>query len=237
MKIAINLIATNKYVYFVKKIVESLDNFFFQGNQVTVLVHTNSKIPEGVTDKFPRIVFIENYIEHEPWPSPTLKRFDYFLSVKDILESNDYCFYIDVDSEFIKPIGDEILPESGMIGTIHPCFGLGQGTPERNSSSRAFIHPSANNRYFCGGFFGGKSEDFIRATVELSECIKDDSSRGVTAVWHDESHLNRFFFENPPTVILENPFAIGENLSNIDDLTKIMFLDKSGIGGHAFFRS
>lgn len=236
MKILVNLIATNKYVYFISRISESIDKYFFPEDQVTVLVHTNSKIPEGISDKFPRIIFIQNTIEHEPWPFPTLKRFEYFLSAREILESNDYCFYIDVDSEFIRKIEKEILPESGMIGTIHPCFGSGPGTPERNASSRAFIHPSARNRYFCGGFFGGKSSDFVSASLEISNCIKDDFQRGLIAVWHDESHLNRFFYENPPKIVLENPFAIGENLSPIHDLTKIVFLDKSKLGGHNFFR-
>ena len=235
MKILLNLIATNKYLSFLDVICPSIEDHFFPNEDITVLVHTNLDLPD--LSKYSRIKFIKNSIVHEPWPFTTLKRFEYFLSARDALLSHDYCFYVDVDSLFLNEIPRDLLPEEGMIGTIHPCLFKGPGTPERNPVSKAYIPFESDNRYFCGGFFGGKSEDFIKASEEIYSDIMDDLSRGVIAIWHDESHLNRYLFENPPAVVLDVPFAVAENMTPKLPESKVLFLDKSTIGGHDFFRS
>jgi hypothetical protein len=235
MKICINLISTNKYTYFLENICKSIEDFFFPEDDVSVIVHTNKDITRNIENIKKIKVFI-NEITHEDWPMTTLKRFHYFLKSKDILESNDWCFYIDVDSLFIKKIGKEILPDSGMIGTIHPCQ-IGGGTPDRNPLSKAYIPYGSGNRYFCGGFFGGISKDFIKMSETISSNIDEDFSKNIIALWHDESHLNKYFYENPPKIYLENPFAIAQNLNPITDKSYVLFLDKSPIGGHDFFRS
>ena len=235
MKILLNLIATNKYLSFLDVICPSIEEHFFPDCEVTVLIHTNLDLPD--LSKYSRISFFKNGIEHEPWPFTTLKRFEYFLSSKDLLSSHDYCFYVDVDSLFIGEINGSLLPKGGMLGTIHPCLFNGPGTPDRNPMSRAYIPVGSNNRYFCGGFFGGKSEDFIRTAEKIYSSIQDDLSRGIIAVWHDESHLNRHFFDSPPSVVLDVPFAVAENMTQRMPNSKVLFLDKAAIGGHQFFRS
>lgn len=236
MKIVLNLIATNKYISFLDIICPSMENFFFPGHEIVALVHTNQEITENFLDS-ERIKFIKNPIDHEPWPFTTLKRFHYFLSAREVLENSDYCFYIDVDSTFIGEISEEVLPESGMMGTIHPCLFNGPGTPDRNPQCLAYIPPGSNNRYFCGGFFGGSSREFIEMSERIKSNIDQDLSNGIIAVWHDESHLNRYFFDNPPSRIFDHPFAVAENLIQIQESSKVLFLDKSTRGGHDFFRS
>lgn len=236
MKIAINLIATNKYLYFLKEIIHSIDKHFFPGSDVSVIVHTNLEIPENIGD-YSRLKLIKNTIAHEPWPFTTLRRFDYFLRAKDLLDLNDYCFYIDVDSLFIRDMKENLLPSGGIIGTIHPGLYFGNGTPDRNPESKAFIPHGSNNRYFCGGFFGGSSEAFIKMSEIIKSNIEDDLSRGVMAIWHDESHLNRYLYDNPPGLTLEHPFAIAEDAGFANESTRIVFIDKSTRGGHDFFRT
>lgn len=235
MKILLNLIATNKYISFLDVLCPSIDSNFFKNSDVDVLVHTNREIPDNLKTH-PRINFLKNVISHEDWPMTTLKRFHYFLSSAEIQTEYDYCFYIDVDSKFIGEIKEEILPASGIIGTIHPCLFTGQGTPDRNPASTAYIPHGANNRYFCGGFFGGKSEDFIKMSSIIKSNIDSDLKNGVMALWHDESHLNRYLFDNPPALILDHPFAIAENISQTQEKSVVLFLDKSTRGGHDFFR-
>jgi hypothetical protein len=179
MKILLNLIATNKYLYFLDHICPTIEEHFFPGHDITVLVHTNLEIPENFQNSS-RIKFVKNQIQHEPWPAPTLKRFEYFLTSQEELEKNDFCFYIDVDSLFIKGLPEDILQTKGMIGTIHPCLFNGPGTPDRNPNSKAYIPPGSNNRYFCGGFIGGSTEDFIRASTiraEVEAMINEEGDR------------------------------------------------------------
>lgn len=236
MKIVLNLIATNKYVWFLDKIVPSIDQFFFPNEEVTVLVHTNNILPISVYG-YERIKIVINEIPHEGWPFVTLKRFHYFLKSEKVLMEQDYCFYIDVDSLFVKEINQSHISRNGMFGTIHPCLYKGPGTPERNPNSIAYIPEGSNNRYFCGGFFGGRTEDFIKMSKTIKGNIDADLSKGVIAVWHDESHLNHFFFNNPPEIIFDHPFAVAENLTTEQEGSYIKFLDKSTIGGHEHFRS
>lgn len=235
MKICLNLIATNKYLSFLDIICPSIEDYFFPGSEVTVLVHTNLDLPD--LSNYSKIRFVKNSIEHEPWPFTTLRRFQYFLSAREILEEHDYCFYVDVDSLFLGEISGSLLPNEGMIGTIHPCLFQGPGTPERNPESKAYIPPEANNRYFCGGFFGGKTRNFVEASEFILQNIEDDLSRGIIAIWHDESHLNRYFLEKFPQIVLEPPFAVAENMTHRFPESKVLFLDKSSRGGHVFFRT
>jgi hypothetical protein len=234
--ISINVIATNKYVNFLPDLIKSIDEFIFTKSKILVIVHTNSNI-EGISPGSGRIKILKNEIVHEPWPYTTLKRFHYFNKAKSLIEKSDYSFYIDADSLFIGDIKEEFIPTGGMIGTIHPCLFSGNGTPERNPDSKAFISPSENNRYFCGGFFGGDSKSFLEASEKISSNIDDDLSKGIIAIWHDESHINRFFFDNPPSLVLEPPFAVAESLTQTMDSSKVLFLDKNLKGGHDFFRN
>ena len=234
--VSINIIATNKYVIFLGDLIKSVDDFLFRDYKISIIVHTNSDISH-LESHSGRIEIFKNEIEHEPWPFTTLKRFHYFIKGKDLIGKSDYSFYIDADSLFIGKISEDFLPERGMMGTIHPCLSSGNGTPERNPSSKAFISPSENNRYFCGGFFGGDSESFLNMSEKIASNIDEDLSNNIIAVWHDESHINRFFLDNPPSKILEPPFAVAESLTPIGENSKVLFLDKNLKGGHEFFRN
>ncbi len=235
-KIAINVIATNKYINFIDGLCDSIANCLFKESEITLIVYSNLHIPNEVISKHPKFNFVSKHIEHEKWPFTTLKRFEYFLMAKEDILACDYAFYVDADSLFINETKEDILPPSGMIGTIHPCLHQGVGTPERNPQSKAYIPQNANNRYFCGGFFGGKSEDFINVSEHIKKNIDDDYSRNIIAIWHDESHLNKYFFQDPPAKILEWPYAAAENLVKPTENSGILFLDKNSRGGVNFYR-
>ena len=236
MKIALNLIATNKYISFVPEILKSADNYFFPDDELHVVVHTDMEIPElNLSRKNTSI--LRNKIDHEPWPSTTLKRFHYFTEAKNLLKDSDYIFYIDVDSLFIGKIDQSSISKKGIFATIHPGLNQGSGTPERNPDSEAYIPFGSTSRYFCGGFFGGDSSEFLSMSLKIKEMVEKDLSKGIIAIWHDESHLNKYLSINSPSVIFEFPFAVAENLTPIFNSSRIKFLDKSSIGGHDFFRT
>lgn len=237
-KILLNLICTNKYTEFLPRLCDSTEEFFFPGHEISVLLHTNqeSKL-EYLVQKYSRLNFHFHHVDHPGWPEITLLRFHYFNQCHLLLQKHDYCFYIDVDSIFIKTIDESILPVEGMIGTIHPCLYEGEGTPERNPRSTAYIPPGSNNDYFCGGFFGGSASRFIDMAQDLIEAIELDKKNNLIAVWHDESHLNKYFFLHRPEMILRFPFAGAESLTPSNANSRVWFLDKNLMGGHDHFRS
>jgi len=220
MKISINIIATGNYARFIEPLVNSAEKFFFTGMDKTYIVYSNREIecPDNI---------ILKKIEHEEWPFPTLKRFHYFtLAKKEILES-DYSFYIDADSLFTNPFEIHVSQGNETIATVHPGYKGGPGTPERNTSSLAYIGHHEMNTYFCGGFFGASSEEFIKMSEEISENIDKDLSNGIIAIWHDESHINKYFLKNRPSIILDHTLTESEgNFYKGEMKQKIIFLDK-----------
>ena len=221
MKICLNLIATGRYVDFLDPIIESSVNNFFPNEDVSYIIHTNQ------TDRDFHKNFIVNKIDSEPWPNPTLKRFHYFLMKEDVIRGLDFCFYVDVDSLFVNPVDLPLKEMHGIIPTLHPGFYGTSGTPERRPESKAYIPPGSNNLYFCGGFFGGDSESFLKMCHSIKKNIDEDLDNGIVAVWHDESHLNNYLFYNPPKNVLGNRFAIEEKNKGEFPNAPLIFLDKN----------
>lgn len=228
-KILLHLIATGKYDMYLDNLIESAKNYFLNGQDVRFIIYTNSERYLNLSD--PNIFTFK--IEHEPWPGPTLKRFHYFTLSSELIRDSDFSFYIDVDSSFRRKIDLEILgidrDLNGTVGTLHPGFYGTVGTPERRPSSLAYIPQNLQNSYFCGGFFGGSSDQFLKLSEKIKNNIDSDLSRGLIAIWHDESHLNRYFLDNPPEFILGVGFSCPEELlfSEINFMDPfIVFLDK-----------
>lgn len=168
--------------------------------------------------------------ETEPveWPMPTLMRYHLFLQQEEYLEKFDYIFYIDVDMRITDWIGEEILGE-GLTAAQHPMYALRsnyQPPYEPNTDSTAYIsrpgrviEEKSQKRfeqlYYAGGFQGGRTKDFIKAMKVMRERIDKDFNMNYIARWNDESHWNRYLFENPPTVVLDPAYIYPDSLIDV----------------------
>lgn len=224
-KIGLLLICTNKYYDFLDKIIESADKYFLEEYSVTYYIFSNLDIK--IKSKRP-ICTIK--IDHKKWPWMTLGRYEIFSNNSQILKDMDYLYYSDVDMEFKSKIGDEIL--SNTVVTLHPGFyDKDRGTPEDNIDSKAYIPIDANGKYYAGGFNGGTSEEYLKMSEILSKNINDDFKNNIIAKWHDESHLNKYFFDNKPSTILNPGYCYPEG-KDIPFECKILALTKD----HKFYR-
>ena len=208
-KIGLLIICTNKYVRFLENLIKSADSHFLKNQDVTYFVFTNKDI-EVLSDR--NIVTIP--VEHKEWPWMTLGRYKIFSENSDKLSEMDYLFYCDVDMLFVNEIGDEVL--SDLVGTLHHgYYGVSKsglsGTIESNQNSLAYINPESIEMYFAGGFNGGKSDRFLTMAKVLSSNIETDFNNGIIAVWHDETHLNKYFVDNKPEIILSPSYCYYEN--------------------------
>jgi len=218
MKIGLLLISTGKYSVFLEPLITSARKFFLKNHEVTYFLFTDCDKFENEQD------VISIHKEHEAWPNPTLKRYETFHKNRDKLEHVDYLFYCDVDMLFVDEVGDEIL--SDRVATIHPGFLGGRGTPETRKESLAYIGPEEEMTYFAGGFNGGKTGLFLDMAKTLSENINKDLQNGIIALWHDESHMNRYFIDNPPTKALTSSYCYPESW-NLPFKKKLLALDKN----------
>jgi histo-blood group ABO system transferase len=204
--IALLIIATNKYIDFATQLIESADKFFLTKFNVEYILFTDH---HDLTLKSDRKINIIR-VNHKPWPWMTLGRYQIFQSKKEKLLNYDYLFYCDADMKFCDIVGPEIL--SDRVATQHPGYCGTRGTPETDPNSLACVFEFEDMQYFAGGFNGGKSTEYIKMSETLSNNINKDINKNIIAVWHDESHMNRYFIDNPPTRILDPGYCYGESL-------------------------
>jgi histo-blood group ABO system transferase len=222
MKIGLLIIATNKYTRFLKPLIESADNYFLKGFEVTYFIFTNQEV-SVLSDR--QIVKIE--VDHKNWPWMTLGRYKIFTEKSELLSKQDYLYYCDADMLFVDSVGSEILSE--RVATQHPGYFGRRGTPETNLNSLACVYPHEEMQYFAGGFNGGTSNEYLKMSKVISENIEVDYSRGIIAIWHDESHMNRYFIDNIPTKILNPSYCCPEGWNVCLFGRKLLALDKNHI--------
>ena len=229
MKIALVNIATNKYISFLPKLYTTANMFFLNEHEVDYFLFSNLDFQINNCN---RKIHIKK-IDHKPWPYMTLYRYKFFTEAEDQLKQYDYIYYCDVDMYFYSKVGNEIL--SDRVATIHPGFFNSKKTEytyEDNPESTAFLKNEDGDNYYAGGFNGGSSIEFLKMSKTINENISKDEEKGIIAKWHDESHLNKYFFVNKPTKILNPLYCFPDNFSS-DLSPKIIAITKN----HELFRS
>ncbi len=209
MKVAISFIATGSYLNYLPKWYEYLDKNFLPGVEKTILVFT-----DGELDETPDNIKIYN-IEHKEWPYITLERFNILLEAKDEIEKYDWFVFLDADTLVVSEVtADEFFDESkSYIGVHHPCHYLKlpphdkyPGSFEINPKSRASIENNSNfSVYYQGCLWGGKVPVILEMIEELDRRTREDLEEDIIAIWHDESHLNKFYLEVADEVNILSP--------------------------------
>lgn len=227
--IGLMFIATGKYDQFLQGIISSADNYFLTNQNVKYYIFTDKDVNIQTNRKYEIIK-----IEHKPFPFATLDRFKHFTNNSEKLEKEDYLYYCDVDSLFKESINEEIL--GNLVSVQHCGYYKQNNAPfETNINSKAFVSPEKRIKYFGGGFSGGKSSSYLKLAKICYDAIEEDLSKNIIAIWHDESHINKYFSENIPEIILSPEFHYPQ--SNIDYYrkkwgnenftAKILLLDKN----------
>ena len=217
-KVGLLIIATNKYIKYIQQLITSADLYFLNNQDVTYFIFSDQDISIESKRSIKSIS-----VEHRDWPWMTLGRYQIFHNAKEELSQMDYLYYCDVDMRFVNDVGNEIL--SDRVATVHPGYLGGRGTPETRKESLAYIADDEHMSYFAGGFNGGTSSEYLSMAQVLSQNINIDHSQGLIAIWHDESHLNRYFVNRKPSKILDPSYCYGESM-NIPFDKKLIALDK-----------
>ena len=203
-KVGLLVVATGKYIDFIKPLIESADKYFCTNHDVTYYIFTDREPP-----KHPKIVKIS--APHKKWPYTTLTRFHEYYKGRDQIASMDYLYACDADMLFVDNVANEILGE--RVGTLHPGFLDKRGSYEiDNPDSPAYVKNEEGTHYFAGGFYGGRTPEVLKLLKTVTENVNKDLANDFIAVWHDESHLNRYFIDNQPTVILNPSYCCPETL-------------------------
>ena len=193
MKICIITIATNRYIQFVERLLDNIEEHFLNGHDIQCLLFTDHEVETSDNVKV-------SQIGHKPWPEPALKKYNYINSQSDYLKNFDYLYLFDADVGIVANVGEEVLQD--LVGVLHPYKILEPektGPYEKRMESTAYVADEDHNKYYAAAFVGGKTSNFLKMAKTIAERVDQDDKNGIIAKWHDESHLNKYFFENPPT--------------------------------------
>ena len=194
IKVGLLVIATGKYKRFVEPFVISAQNHFFKNDAVTIFLFSDKPRHD--------LPVFNIHLAHKGFPDMTLYRYNYFYDAKEkLLDMSHYLYYSDIDMLFVEDVDKETLPETDdhIVAVKHPGFWKGGGTWETRIESRAYVSPDQRLCYYAGGFNGAESYTYIGMCRKIAEDVLVDKKRQITAIWHDESHFNKFIIGKPIT--------------------------------------
>jgi len=231
MKVAIVFIGTSKYLNFLPQYYEKIHENFLPNSEKTFLVFT-----DGQGD-FPEDVKVYSQ-EHLEWPYITLTRFEIINKAREEIINHDWLVFLDADTLVVdKVLEEDFFSDKPFFGVWHPCHNLGMpphnklpGAFETNPLSLAYVDTEKELPvvYYQGCLWGGKVPEVLEMIDELQDRTNKDLKNNIIAVWHDESHLNKYFIENKDKVNTLRPeYAYPEVFAGYCDFEpKIVHLAK-----------
>ncbi|GCC33685.1 N-acetyllactosaminide alpha-1,3-galactosyltransferase-like isoform X1 [Chiloscyllium punctatum] len=210
--IGLTVFAIGRYIdRYLKDFLVSAEQHFMKGLQVIyyVMVDNVSKAPELQMSPG-RTMNVIKVPKQSRWQDISMMRMQ---QINDLIQDKirfevTYLFCFDVDQVFVGRFGAEALADS--VAQIHSAFltaSRNQFTYERNPNSAAYIAPEEGDFYYHAAVFGGTPYLVFNLTRNCLDGIIRDKSKGIEAVWHDESHLNRYFLDHKPAKLLSPEYC------------------------------
>ncbi len=204
MKVAIIFIGTSKYLDFLPLYWDKVEHNFLPGVEKTIFAFTDGEVPDAPSNV--RVV----KETHKPWPYITLLRFETINMVRDELSEYDYLVFMDADTLVVDTITEEeFVTDKPLFGVHHPCHYMNMsphnelpGAYEPNENSEAYfnVFEAKPEVYYQGCFWGGKIPEVFDMMDTIIARTRKDLDNDIVALWHDETHINKYFNENKDLV-------------------------------------
>jgi hypothetical protein len=136
------------------------------------------------------------------WPYSAFAKFDYMLSIKIELNNFDYMFLFNANTIITNVVlSDVFLPNNWLklVGIKHIWFINSDKRIfpyERNTKSKAYIGYQEGNNYFFSAISWGYLDDYLNLCETCNKRFKEDCKEWIIPIWHDESYINKYFYEN-----------------------------------------
>ncbi len=201
-KVGILYICTGRYTVFWPDFYRTFQKKFLPGSDKTFFVFTDAERLDY--DDAPDVRRI--YQKALDWPYSSLLRFKMFVSQQAALEQMDFLFFANANLICSQTVTEaEFLPrpQRGERLLVVQQPGFWDKKPlfcsyDRNPKCRAYIPYNCGRVYVSGGLNGGTAGAFLAMSRELDRRTDADLADGQMALWHDESHLNRYIAEQDP---------------------------------------
>lgn len=157
--------------------------------------------------------------KHSRWQDISMMRMKTISETieTDIRHHSRYVFCFDVDQEFKGRFGSEALGDS--VALLHAHFyklPKERFTYDRNPKSSAYME--TGDFYYHAAIFGGLWKNVKNLTDTCLMNIMEDKQNNVEAVWHDESHLNKYFWLYKPSKLLSPEYCWDETIPDKRDI-------------------
>jgi hypothetical protein len=213
-------IATNEYVDYWADQARSFSANVSQDVSVTLHVFTDQTAFVKKVASELRIRVIPHKIPSYKWPQATLYRYKTIhefreeltqdvlmhldadmlvhhpITARELLDPLERGICLVRHPGYFRPKGlaslffyfknPDFFPRDFLLSTLTGSL----GTWETRKESLAFVPRGLRNKYYCGGTWWGRRSNILDLTELLAKRVSEDEANGVTAVWHDESHLN-----------------------------------------------
>lgn len=229
-KIGLLYICTGEYKVFWKDFYESFQTNFLTESEIFYFVFTDADDLFGYKEN-PHIKLI--YQKNLGWPGNTLFRYKIFVEHKELFQQMDYLYFMNANTLCMKKITEEefIPKDEKLLFVQHPGYYAEKNylfPYERRKKSLAYIPYADGKVYVCGGINGGERETYIKLCECLMQRIDTDYAKGVIALWHDESQINRYVLDQKTYRLLPPAYCYPEGVS-IPFENRIMVRDKSKV--------
>lgn len=235
MKIGIIYVGIGRYVRLWDGFYKSCELHFIPDAQKDYFVFTDGTLPQA-----PNVNTLA--WPDEGWPAVALNRYKMINSIRRRLELYDYIFFFNGNTLFVEDVtADEFLPDrkghtlTTLVWDSNERRPLDECPFERRPESSACVPIGQGEHYYQSGILGGITKDYLELQQICETLTNQDLAKGISAVWQDESYLNRYLLGRP-TRIVGTRYGRPENRKEPVD-AKIIFRDKNKIFGRNYLKS
>lgn len=219
--VAVTVFAVGRYLdAYLETFLNSSEHHFMLGLPVTYYVFTD--MPENVPaiSLGPRRSMKSIKVgRHSRWQDISMMR---MKSISDLIEKEirhhfTHVFCFDVDQKFVGRFGSEALGDS--VALLHTYFyrlPKSMYTYDHNPKSKANME--TGDFYYHAAVFGGTWKSVKAISEACYKSIMEDKENGVEALWHDESHLNKYFWLHKPSRILSPEYCFDDKIGKTTDV-------------------
>ncbi|XP_024860008.1 alpha-1,3-galactosyltransferase 2-like isoform X1 [Kryptolebias marmoratus] len=208
--VALTVFAVGSYLeVYLETFLKSSEHYFMLGLPVSYYVFTDTpeKVPniELGPQRRLKVIKVEKYTR---WQDISMMR---MKIISDTIESDirhrcTHVFCFDVDQVFTWRFGPEALGDSvALLHSYYYRLPKKLFTYDRNPKSKAYME--TGDFYYHAAVFGGTWKSVKALTDACYKGIMEDKENNVEALWHDESHLNKYFWLHKPSRILSPEYC------------------------------
>ncbi|XP_028302945.1 alpha-1,3-galactosyltransferase 2-like isoform X2 [Gouania willdenowi] len=229
--VALTVFAVGRYLdAYLDSFLRSSERHFMSGLPVSYYVFTDTpeKVPHLELGPNRSLTVVK--VEKLPrWQDISMMRMKTISEIirKEIRHCCTHVFCFDVDQVFTGRFGSEALGDSVALLHSHSYHRPNNRFPyDRNPKSEA--HMSAGDFYYHAAIFGGSWWNVKALTDSCYHSIMRDKENKVEARWHDESHLNKYFWLHKPSRVLSPEYCWDSRVNHGWDIkiTRLLWAPK-----------